>query len=276
MTEAVLDCSNNGGVVDTVEAPAFTETIKVALYGAYGSRKTLQIGNLIKAAGSGRVLVVSAEHGLGTIRSLLDPSQVRTVHDKAELRQAFAEVKESFNTPDYWVCIDGGSQIVEWIANEQFTGADEYFSLDARKQAIPDKLKEYGRYISDRSHTIDTQRIYGRIGRDSENLWAAWIRLQCNLYVNFLEDMTGVNDKREKTIPWGPDVPGKMGLKAVMSSFDFVGRLSYDGDGKLVGHFNPKSPIYMARTREDRAAGIMLPTEIADFDLSQFIKLVRP
>ena len=52
----------------------YTETIKVALYGKYGCGKTRAIGELM-AAGL-KVVVVSAEHGLGTINSLLTPDNV--------------------------------------------------------------------------------------------------------------------------------------------------------------------------------------------------------
>jgi hypothetical protein len=120
---------------------------------------------------------------------------------------------------------------------------------------------------------IDAMRIYGRVGRDSQNLLNAWVALPCNLYCNYLEDMTG-SSGYEKVPPYGPDVPGKVGLKAVMSSFDFVGRLSYDGKGELVAGFDSRSNYYMARTREDRTV-VEIPNEIANFRLDKFVQLIK-
>ena len=256
------------------ESAIFAETLKIALYGRYGSRKTLQIGSLIESVGRDAVVVVSAERGLNTIQSVLKQENVLVANDLPELRKAFAHIKEHHNTSDWWVCIDGGSQVMEWIATLHMHGADEFYDLSSRNLPIPDAIKPFGRYMSDKSHTIDAQKIYGRIGRDSEALLAAWVRLNCNLYVNYLEDMAGTSG-REKSLPWGPDVPGKVGLKAVMSSFDYVGRLTYDSDGRLVGGFDARSPIYMARTREDRKAGVEIPPEIVEFTLAAFVRLIQ-
>ena len=54
---------------------AFKETVKVAAYGPYGSRKTLQIGHLIEMAGADKVAIISAESGLSTITSLVKESR---------------------------------------------------------------------------------------------------------------------------------------------------------------------------------------------------------
>jgi hypothetical protein len=248
----------------------FTDTLKIAGYGRYGSRKTLQIGHLIELVGPANVLVVSAEHGLGTIRSKVDPANVITVTNYTDVRANWKTVA-AFAAPDRWICMDGASQVMEWIANEQFAGADRYFDAKARGLEIKDADKPFGRFMSDKG-SIDAMRIYGRIGRDSELFLSSWIGLPCNLYFNYLEDMTQ-SSGYEKTIPWGPDVPGKVGLRSVMSSFDFVFRLTFNADGKLTAGFNPASNVYLARTREDRTL-VNIPTEITDFNLAEFVTLV--
>jgi len=250
--------------------PAFIETLKIAAYGKFGSRKTLQIASLISLYGADRVVVVSAEHGLNTIKSVV--KHVIPVGNLGDLRAAYARVSKEFNTAQHWVCVDGMSRVMEWIANEQLSGADAYYDAvckGSKHEELPETLKPYGRYMSD-GGKIDAMKIYGRIGRESQNLLSAWIRLPSNLYCNYLEDMAG-NSGREKSLPRGPDVPGQVGLKAVMSSFDYVIRLGYDTEGRLVGGLDPASRLYMARTREDRTVGQALPKEITGFDLGEFI-----
>lgn len=251
----------------------FSDTIKVALYGKFGTRKTLQAGHLAEAFGKERVVIVSAEHGLNTIRSLVDPANVIECDNVGDLRKAHARVREMHNTKDWWVVIDGATRIFGWGANEQMSGADRYYEATATGKPPKDDDKQYGRFISDKSDKIDMQKVYGRIGRDSQNLLNAWVRLECNQYWTFLEDMTGTAN-REKTIPWGPDVPGKVALTAIMSTFDYVGRLEYDGERRLVAGFDPASAMYLARTREDRGVGIVVPPQIVNFNLATFVSLI--
>lgn len=250
----------------------FNETLKIALYGPFGSRKTLQIGHLIEAFGAENVLVISMERGLGTIRSVVVESQVVPVNNLNELRQAFTKAAE-FAKPDRWVCLDGMSQGMSWLANEQLTGAERYYDAKAKSQTIPVSDLPFGRFMSDKG-AIDSMRIYQRIGRDSENLLNAWITLPCHLYVNYLEEKTG-SSGYERIPPYGPDVPGKVGLREIMSSFDFVGRLTYDESGGLKAGFDPTVPHhYLARTRDDWRV-VKVPREIKDFNIAEFVKLVR-
>lgn len=196
------------------------ETIKIALYGKYGTRKTLQIRKLVEAYGPERVWVVSAEHGLQTLGDSVPPDHIKVVGGLEDMRAAYAWASK-VAAEDHWVCNDGMSRVMQWVANEQLSGADKYFELVAmgEQESAPDNLKPFGRYMTDRGK-MDTMRVYGRIGRDSENLLSAWIRLKCNLYCNYLEDQT--SNGTEKGQPFTPDVPGSVGLKAVMSSFDHV------------------------------------------------------
>lgn len=251
--------------------PVYSETLKICCYGQFGSRKTLAIGQLIDAGAE--VLVMSAERGLNTIASRLPRATVLVAANLDEFRRAYGEAKAWAELhPAGWVCVDGGSQVAEWIANQQLSGAEAYYDAKARNQTIATDLLPYGRFMSDKG-AIDTMRIYGRIGRDSENLLAALIGLPCNLYVNYLEEKTG-SSGYERTLPYGPDVPGKVGLRAVMSSFDYVVRLAYNAQRELVAYLDPASALYMARTREDRTV-VQLPTEIPNFNLAEFAGLLR-
>lgn len=253
-------------------ASSFEETVKVALYARFGGRKTLQIAHLIDAFGVENVLVVNAERGLNTIKSKLTVrANVLTVPSLGELRAAFPTVVAFATGPDKYVCLDGGSRVVGWMANEQLNGADRYYEAMKKGLAIPPNDLQYGRFIQ--KGEINSMAVYNRVGRDSETIWNAWVGLNANVYVNFLEEMVG-STGFEKTFPYGPDVPGKVGLSAVMSIFDYVGRLTYT-DGKLIGGFNPTEYSYMAKVRDDRNAGIVVPGEIPDFNLAEFIKLVR-
>lgn len=257
---------------ETVSAAPFTETLKIALFGQFGSRKTQQIAGLIDLYGPDNVLIISAERGLGTIRSRLTKlDMVIAVSNMDEVRAAWAKAKE-WGTPDRFLVIDGMSQVMEWLANQQLSGAEAYYDAKARNQFIPDSLAPYGRYMSDKGN-LDTMKVYGRIGRDSENLLSSFIGLNTNLYVNYLEEKIG-GSGYEKAPPYAVDVPGKVGLRAVYSSFDFIGRLYYDENGALTAGFDPASRLYMARTREDRSV-VEVPKEIHDFELAKFVQLVK-
>jgi hypothetical protein len=251
----------------------FQETSKVALYAPWGGRKTLQIGYLIKEFGAENVLVVNAERGLNTIKSKLTiPENVLTVPTLAELRANFGKVKAFATGPDKYVCLDGGSRVVSWMANEQLNGADRYYT--AMKRNLPQSQEDlqYGRFIQ--KGEINSMAVYNKVGRESETLWNSWVGLNANVYVSFLEELTGTNGF-EKTYPFGPDVPGKVGLTVAMSTFDYVGRLTYD-NGQLVGAFDPtEKHLYLAKVRDDRDAGIVIPPTIPNFNLAEFFKLVR-
>lgn len=255
------------------EAVSFTETLKIALYGRFGSGKTDQIASLIAGKGAAKVLVVSCERGLNTVESVLPKSSVLIVNNLGELRAAYRTCLEfATENPDGWIVVDGMSQATEWLANEQLSGAERYYDAKVQNQTVAQKDLPFGRFLTDRG-AIDTMRIYGRIGRDSENLLAGWIGLPCNLYVNYLEEMVGQSGY-EKSLPYGPDVPGRVGLKAVMSSFDYIGRLFYNGEGRLCAGFDRTSNVYMARTRTDRRVRES-PTEIVDFSLMEFVNTIK-
>lgn len=263
--------------------------LKICAYAKSAMRKTLQIAHLIELVGAERVLVVSAEEGLSTIASRLTiPANILPVASLADFRAAWPAVKVfagwtarstggAYATTDplRWICIDGGSQIADWVGNEQMANADAYYEFFAKglADAAPAHLKPYRRYIS-RDGELNVLQIYGRIGRDMENMLAAWKTLPVNLYVNFWEDMTQ-NDGFKASPPWGPDVPGKVGLKAVIGAFDYVTRLTLNQSSQLCAQFEP-SPMALCKTREDQFAGVKVPAVISDFRLDQFVQLVKP
>lgn len=270
-----------------------SESVKICLYGEWSTGKTEQIRWLAKTVGADKLLIVSAEGGLGTVKSLVEsrPEMVVRVNrlgDLSEpfnpqtaakliaagspvaLRHAWLTVKEFAADPSRWVVIDGGSEIMYWIANEQITAVEALFELKAVGQEPPDRLKPFGRFLGNNG-SIQMPQVYGKIGRDIENLLAAWTALPCNLMVNFLEDMTG-STGFDKCKPYGPHVPGKVGLRAVMGSFDFVGRLMRRADGLTAGFRTTGE--YLARVRADWEAGVKIPSEMPSFQLDRFLALL--
>lgn len=249
--------------------------LKICCYAQTTRRKTLQIAYLVDLVGAENVLVISAEEGLNTVASKLTvPANVIAVTSLSEFRAAFPAIRKfSEENSAGWVAIDGATQIADWVGNEQLANADRFYENYARGLPAPAGLEAYKRYVG-RDGELNTMQIYGRIGRDMENMLGAWKTLPCNLYANFWEDMTVSNGFKAEP-PYGPDVPGKVGLKAVIGAFDFVLRLTLNADGKLCAQTR-SSPLALCKTREDQFAGVIVPPEIVDFRLDEFIALVKP
>ena len=255
----------------------FRQRTAVCLYAGAGIGKTLQIGRLIEAFGPEKVIIVSAEGGLNTIKSKIAPGNVITVQSMDDMRKAWGTVKAKYNSPDHWVCIDGGSQIAEWIENDQFIGADRYFEMLSKgetQSSVPDNLKMYGRFVSKRGEdiTIDNRSIYRIIGQEIQNLLSAWLtKLDCSIYWNYLAKMTEADSTGKRMIPWGPDVPGSVGVKKIQSAFDFLGRLTLNDEGHLCASFKP-ARTHMAKSREERDIVGVLDDPIVGFDLGAFVR----
>lgn len=259
-------------VVELVDPAAIP--LKICLYAKTTMRKTLQIAYLIDLVGAANVLIVSAEEGLNTIASKLTVKEnVVSIANLAEFRATFPKLKEFAADPTHWIAIDGGTQIADWLGNEQLVNVDRFYENHARGLPAPAGLEAYKRYVG-RDGEINIMAVYGRIGRDMENMLAAWKSLPCNLYVNFWEDMT-VNNGFKAEPPWGPDVPGKVGLKAVVGAFDYVARLSMNAKNELSAQF-VSNHLAIGKTREDQFAGVIVPPEVAPFNLAEFIKLIKP
>lgn len=253
------------------------KSTKVALYGATGTRKTLQIGNLIREFGADRVGVVSCERGLGTIASAItNPNNVFVADSWAQFRQAFAWASERFTSADSWVCVDGGTRVMQWNAGEIWGGTDAVYTelaLGKPKHELSASLRPFLRFITGQGD-IDGQRQWVQIGRDADRLLNAWVKLPCNIYWTFWETQTSL-DQYRKGLPWQVDAPGTASRDAIMGTFDFVGRLSYE-DGKLVGSFDPTSRVNRAKVRDDWNGGIKIPAVMSEFNLAELVKLFHP
>ena len=247
--------------------------MKIAAYGRWSSRKTLQIASLIERFGADSVIIVNADKGIGPVHSVA--RHVVEANSLDELRKAYGQVVTFIkDRPDAWLCLDGMTRVMNWIADEAIGGADEYaeqLALGTPHAGIETRLKPYRRFVTSDGN-VDMMRIYGLIGTDSKNLLGAWLKLNCNMYSTYLEDST--SNGREKGPPYVPDVPGQVGLKAVMSTYDFVIRLTIKSN-KCVAQMDPTSQLYLSRTREDQAVSGALPKEIEDFNLADFVDRIR-
>jgi len=254
---------------------SFNDTLKIALYAEWGRRKTEQLGRLIESVGMDNVFIASCDQGLGTIESLINRDRVFEVGSWDDMRGAYGKAAELVGgSKDKWALVDGATSLLLEHVNSLFAATEEAYDLRARKQQISDNLITASRYLT-KSDQIDGMAIYGRVGRDLTRLFQSWKNLGSNLVFTFLEELTGVNDKREKVVPYGPAIPGNLGYRAAMSTFDYVIRLWYDANGTLMAGTRATG-MYEARTREDRRRGIEIPAVITDFNLADFVKLLRP
>lgn len=251
------------------------KTLKIALYAEWGRRKTEQLGRLIESVGMDNVVIASCDQGLDTIDSVVDYDRVVVVNSWSDMRGAYKFASEHIDgRSNQWVLVDGATSLLLEHVNSLFAATEEAYDFRARKQNIPDHLITASRYLS-KNDQVDGMAIYGRVGRDLTRLFQTWKALGANLVFTFLEELTGVTDKREKTYPFGPAIPGNLGYRAAMSTFDYVVRLWYDAQGKLTAG-TKATGMYEARTREDQRGGIEIPAVISDFDLAKFIQLIRP
>jgi len=174
---------------------AFVESIKMAGYGATSSRKTLQIGYLIERFGAENVGVISCEHGLGVIGSLTDSRYIHVADDLEGLRKGYKWAKGNFSGTGQWVCVDGGSRVLQWINHEIFIGAQR--ALDGviagtAKSALDPAIRKYASYI-EKEITLNSQQMWWRTGYECERLLDGFIKIGSNMYWTFWEDQTSVS-----------------------------------------------------------------------------------
>lgn len=250
------------------------DTLKIALYAEWGRRKTQQLGTLIESVGMDNCFIASCDRGLGTIKSAVNFDNVCSVDSWNDMRGAYARASAKFTGPDKWVLVDGATSLLLDHVNSLFAATEEAYDLRAQHRPIPDHLISASRYLT-KSDQVDGMAIYGRVGRDLTRLFQSWKGLGTNLVFTFLEELTGTNDKREKVYPLGPAIPGNLGYRAAMSTFDYVIRLWYAPNGSLMAGTRATG-LYEARTREDQRTGIVIPPTIENFDLGNFVKLIRP
>lgn len=247
------------------------ETVKIALFGANQSGKTLQIGNLIQTFGAQNVGIVSCEDGLKTVSSLIDPAHVKECNGIGDLKAAWKWAAEKYAGPDKWACVDGGTRAMQWIAGEVWAGTDACYTrlaLGDKKTELPIELRPFLRFIT-KEGEIDGQRQWIQIGRDIDWEINRWVKMPANMFWTFWEDQTSL-DQYRKGLPWQVDCPGKAGRDAVYGAFDFVLRLTRGGE-KVVASHDSARRVVRSKTRDDWKGGIKVPNEIGDFNLARFV-----
>lgn len=253
------------------EPIALQETTKIALFGANQSGKTLQIGNLIRALGAESVGVVSCEDGLKTVASVVDPQHVYECNSIADLEKAFTWASSRYAGAGKWVCVDGGTRAMQWIAGEVWAGADacyEALALGTSRGNLAKEIRPYLRFIT-KDGDIDGQRQWIQIGRDIDFQINRWVKLPSNMFWTFWECETSL-DQYRKGPPMQVDCPGNAGRDAIYGSFDYILRLTRDGE-RVVAKHDPARKLIRSKTRDDWRGGVKVPTEMKDFNLATFV-----
>jgi hypothetical protein len=255
----------------------FAETLKIAAYGANNSRKTLQIGHLIETYGAANVGIISCEHGLNTIGSLLDERYIRVVDSRDDLRKAYGWAKETFTSPSQWVCVDGGTRVIQWLHNEVFGTAQRAYEAvlnGVPKKNLPADLRPYAAFVTSNDE-LDTGRLWGRLGTEAERLLDGFVKLPSNLYWTFWEELTSI-DQYRKGVPWKPDTPGNLSFGAIKGAFDFIFRLVPQGEASTAYFRNPPgNNENYGKTRDDWRAGIRVPDVVPGFRLDRLVGLLK-
>ena len=247
--------------------------LKLALYAASEGGKTLQIGNLISAFGSHNVGIISCEGGLNTIASKIDPAYIKECANLDDVRAAWGWAAKTFTKPDQFVCVDGGSRVLQWVRDDNWGGAEsamEAILEGRRRDQLPDAIKPYARFVT-KDGSLDGQRIWIQVGTECERLFDAFIKLPCSVVWNFWEELTNT-DQYSKNLPWKPDTPGAGAFNAIKRSFDYVFRLTREGEVVVAQCAN--TPKAYAKRRDDWSI-IKVPPEIKPFNLAEFVVLVR-
>jgi len=247
--------------------------LKLALYAAAEGGKTLQIGHLIEAFGAENVGIISCEGGLSTIRSKIDPRYIRECESLDDVRSAWGWAKENFGREDQFVCVDGGSRVLQWVRDDFWGNAErvmEDLMEGKRREMLPENLKPFARFVT-KGNELDGQRIWIAVGTACERLFDGFIKLPSSVVWNFWEELTNT-DQYAKNLPWKPDTPGNGAFQAIKRSFDYVFRLTREGEVVVAQCAN--SPKAFAKRRDDWSV-IKVPPEIKPFNLAEFVNLVR-
>jgi hypothetical protein len=250
----------------------FRENIKIGCYAGSGVGKTVGIGSLIDAYGAERVHIISCERGLNTIASKLRDDQVTVVDDLSEFQDALVKYAsdESLTVND-WVCVDGGSRVLQWLEADVFGRAER--CLQERIQGTQRSSDpEYAVYVTG-SNAIDIRRLYAKLADRAERMFNRFVKLKASHYWTFWERQPYI-DANTKSPTWTVDAPSGPRTAAV-ATMDYVYRLTRDREsGKLVSkHRNDL--VSFAKNRDDRSAGVVVPDQIVDFDLADFCERVR-
>ena len=259
----------------------FKETEKYALYGDSWSGKTDQIGLLIEAFGADKVGIVSCEDGLGTIETLAKPENVFLIDSVPGgvlegMRGAYAWAKK-YSGPDSWVCVDGGSRVLQQISNAQQSGCDAMYEMvinGTDPKNLPAHLKKYAAWFLTKDRLVDGFSVNRKTAIIIEEMLDAWKLLPCNMYWSFWEELTSI-DQHKRDKPWKPDSSGKKAMDSIQRTFDWMFRLRRTGGGPTTAYTNPASTEYRAKYRIDRRKGIEIPEEIPNFNIAEFHKRIK-
>lgn len=247
------------------------EHAKIGLFGANSTGKTLQIRSLIETFGVENVAIVSCEDGLKVIGSSIDQKHVKECNSIRDLKEAWKWASDNYSGFDKWVCVDGGTRALEWIAGEIWAGTDAVYSLlalEVPRDEWRKELRSFTRFITEKG-AIDGQRQWMEIGRMADFELSRWVKLPANTYWTFWEDHTS-KGQYEKGLPWTADGPGKGSRDAIYRALDFIFRITADGETFTVTH-DPSRRVVRSKARDDWQAGIKVPQEMAKFSLGSFV-----
>ena len=250
---------------------AYQENLKIASFSGSGIGKTVGAGNLITRYGAENVGIISCEHGLTSIASLLHAEHVRVCDSLDDLRAAHRWASERYARPDQWVVVDGGSRVLQWIEQEVWGSVEAAFSASVSGN-VPQHLQEYLAFIT-KKDGINTQRVWSKVGSNAERLFNAFVKLPSSSYWTFWEQLTNI-DQYTKGPPYIIDSPGEGTRKAAKGCFDYIYRLTRNKSGDLVAKLRNDNVSY-AKTRDDRLVVQNLPDEIVGFNLADFAGRVR-
>lgn len=273
-----METSNNTDGLSTDLLQKYAETLKLAAYAETGGKKTLQIGHLIEAFGAENIGLISCERGLNTINSLVDERYVYRVDSLDGLRAAWKWANDNgFNTPDKWVCVDGGSRVLDWVQQEIFGGAmkalEEILGGKSRRD-LDAAVRKFAPFVT-KEEDLNNQQMWIRTGFECSRLLDSFVKLGSNMYWTFWKEQTSL-DQYRKGPPAIPDTPGKGALSAVKGTFDFIFHLVPNGEAVTAYFRNPPgSNSYYGKTRDDWRGGIKVPDSMPNFNMAEFVRLVQ-
>lgn len=253
------------------------ETTKIACVGETGTLKTVQIRYLIDALGWQNVGIISCERGLSTIESDVRKEQTFICNSLDDFDEALKWAQANFGSIDKWVCIDGGTRLLEWTANKVWYSTDEAYDEIVMKNVPRQQLKgwaAYGSKFITKDGDVEGQRQWNTIASANLTLLNRAIKGEYNLYCTFWREKTQL-DQYKKGLPWTVDAPGTGSRNAVYRTMDYVVHLDYDA-GKLIGYCDTSSQVYRCKARNDLRKGIEIPKRSPDFNLATFVALLRP
>jgi hypothetical protein len=252
-----------------------SDTDKIALFGTNSTHKTLQIRSLIDWLGVANVGIISCEAGLSTIVSSVDDKYIQKPTKLSEFESALRWA-ESYRGTSKFLCIDGGTRVLQWNAGKIWDASDEAYdqmTFLKRSRSSLEGIARYGSRFVTGQGEIDGYAQWKEIKVQAEILLNKIIGTGCNIYMNFWEDESQLPD-RKKGLPWGVDAPGKGSRDAVYDAFDYVLRLTVEG-GKCTAMHDESKGFVRSKARNDQRAGIMVPREQKDFHIATFVQSLR-